>query len=78
MNVPSKDKQALLIAGLTEGNSFKSLYRLTGVHPDTIMRLSVRVGEGCARLLDERMKGLAARAQWRSSRSLPSMVLKLP
>jgi IS1 family transposase len=58
MNVLSKDKQALLIAGLTEGNSFKSLYRLTGVHPDTIMRLSVRVGEGCARLLDERMKGL--------------------
>jgi hypothetical protein len=31
---------------------------MTGVHRDTIMRLGVRVGQGCARLLDEKMRGL--------------------
>jgi IS1 family transposase len=32
--------------------SIRSTERLTGVHRDTIMRLGVRVGEGCARLHD--------------------------
>ena len=31
---------------------------MTGVHRDTIMRLGVRIGQGCARLLDEKMRGL--------------------
>jgi IS1 family transposase len=31
---------------------------MTGVHRDTIMRLGVRVGQGCARLLDQKMRGL--------------------
>jgi len=32
---------------------------MTGVHRDTIMRLSVRVGNGCAHLMDELMRDLA-------------------
>lgn len=48
----------MIISGLTEGNSFKSLSRMTGCHPDTIMRLAVRVGKACAKFLDERMHGL--------------------
>jgi IS1 family transposase len=31
---------------------------MTGVHRDTIMRLGVRIDQGCARLLDEKMRGL--------------------
>src|SRR5438552_4272024 len=31
---------------------------MTGVHRDTIMRLGVRVGQGCAALLDRKMRGL--------------------
>jgi len=31
---------------------------MTGVHRDTIMRLGVRVGQGCTAIMDEKMKGL--------------------
>src|SRR5215207_8512219 len=54
----SKDKQIAVTAALAEGSSIRSIERMTGVHRDTIMRLGVRVGQGCARLLDEKMRGL--------------------
>ena len=54
----STEKQAVVIGALAEGNSIRSIERMTGVHRDTIMRLGVRVGEGCARVLDEKMRGL--------------------
>src|SRR5260370_12482141 len=56
MNVLPQDKQAAIIAAHVEGNSIRSIERMTGVHRDTIMRLIVRTGQGCARLLDERIK----------------------
>ena len=31
---------------------------MTGVHRDTIMRLGVRIGKGCAQIMDEKMRGL--------------------
>ena len=31
---------------------------MTGIHRDTIMRLSVKVGEGCARVMDQTIRGL--------------------
>lgn len=43
---------------LAEGNSIRSIERMTGVHRDTIMRLGVRVGEACANIMDEKMHGL--------------------
>ena len=46
---------------LVEGNSIRSIERLTGVHRDTIMRLMVRVGDGCREFLDGRMRGLKLR-----------------
>ena len=58
MNKLSMDKQVSVIGGLVEGCSIRSLERMTGIHRDTIMRLSVRVGEGCTRLMDEKMRGL--------------------
>jgi IS1 family transposase len=57
-NVLDKDKQIAIISALTEGSSIRSVERITGVHRDTIMRLGVRVGEGCARLLDAKMRNL--------------------
>ena len=58
MNVLSHDKQVQIIAALTEGCSIRAVERLTGVHRDTIMRLAVRVGEGCARLHNGLMRDL--------------------
>lgn len=51
-------KQTAVIAALVEGNSIRSVERMTGIHRDTIMRLMVRVADGCDRLLDEMMRGL--------------------
>lgn len=57
----SVEKKALAISMLAEGSSIRAIERVTGVHRDTIMRLGVRVGEGCARLHDQKMRGLACR-----------------
>jgi IS1 family transposase len=54
----STDKQAAIVANLAEGSSIRSIERITGVHRDTIMRLGVRVGQGCAKVLDAKMRGL--------------------
>ncbi len=58
MNRLSIDRQARIIHALVEGNSIRSIERMTDTHRDTIMRLSVRVGEGCATLMDREMRGL--------------------
>lgn len=50
MNILSIEKQTSIIAALTEGCSIRAVERLTGVHRDTIMRLGVKVGVGCAKL----------------------------
>jgi IS1 family transposase len=60
MNTLPKDKQATIIRAHVEGNSIRSMERMTGVHRDTIMRLVVRTGQGCAQLLDERIKSVPA------------------
>ena len=57
-NVLSTEKQVAIVGALAEGSSIRSIERITGVHRDTIMRLGVRVGEGCAALLDRKMRDL--------------------
>jgi IS1 family transposase len=57
-NVLSSEKQATVIGALAEGNSIRSIERMTGVHRDTIMRLGVRVGQGCEKLMDVKMRDL--------------------
>ncbi|HEV8043208.1 MAG TPA: IS1 family transposase, partial [Bryobacteraceae bacterium] len=57
-NVLSTDKQIGIIGALCEGSSIRSIERTTGVHRDTIMRLGVRVGQGCTALLDAKMRNL--------------------
>ncbi|MGI9066611.1 MAG: IS1 family transposase [Pyrinomonadaceae bacterium] len=54
----AKDKQIAVTAALAEGNSIRSIERMTGIHRDTIMRLGVRIGQGCAKVLDRKMRGL--------------------
>lgn len=56
------EKQATAIALLAEGNSIRSVERVTGIHRDTVMRLGVRVGRSCKAMLHEKMKGLPCRA----------------
>jgi IS1 family transposase len=57
-NVLNTDKQIAIIGSLTEGSSIRSIERMTGVHRDTIMRLGVRVGQGCTALMDAKMRNL--------------------
>jgi IS1 family transposase len=58
-NVLPIDKQIAVIGSLTEGSSIRSIERITGVHRDTIMRLGVKVGQGCAKVLDTAMRNLS-------------------
>jgi IS1 family transposase len=54
-------RQVQIINCLVEGNSVRSIERMTGTHRDTICRLLVEVGEGCAKLMDEQMRELPCR-----------------
>lgn len=58
-NVLNTDKQITIISALTEGSSIRSIERMTGVHRDTIMRLGVRIGQGCKALMDFKLQNLS-------------------
>ena len=53
---PLSRKANSVISAPAEGCSIHSVERLTGIHRDTIMRLGVRVSEGCAALHDDMMQ----------------------
>ena len=57
-NVLNSDKQNMIIGALAEGSSIRAIERMTGVHRDTIMRLGVKVGQGCTKLMDGTMRDL--------------------
>ena len=54
----SNDQQSAVIAALCEGVSIRATERLTGIHRDTIMRLGVKVGQGCNALHGKLMVNL--------------------
>jgi len=56
-NLPT-EKKVLAISMLAEGGSIRAIERITGVHRDTIMRLGVRVGQGCWRIQDAKIRNL--------------------
>jgi hypothetical protein len=60
-NVLSTDQRIAVIGALAEGSSIRSIERMTGIHRDTIMRLGVKVGQGCTALLDAKMRDLPCR-----------------
>jgi len=45
MNRLSQERQVQILRAFVEGNSIRSIERMTGTHRDTIMRLMCRVGE---------------------------------
>jgi IS1 family transposase len=57
-NVLKKDRQLQVLHMLCEGNSIRSIERLTGVQKKTVCRLLVRFGYACQEMLDEEMRGL--------------------
>jgi len=59
MNRLSLARRTQIINCLVEGNSIRSTERMTDTHRDTVMRLMVQVGDGCAKLMDEQMRGLS-------------------
>lgn len=54
----SRDKQIAVVSALVEGCSIRSTERMIGVNRQTIGTLLVRMGDGCAALLDESMRNL--------------------
>lgn len=61
MNRTSLARRTQIIGALVEGNSIRSTERMTNTHRDTIMRLMVEVGTGCATLANEQMRDLDCR-----------------
>ena len=59
MNRVPLARRTQIINCLVEGNSIRSTERLTNTHRDTIMRLMVEVGGGCAKLMNEEMRDLS-------------------
>jgi IS1 family transposase len=59
MNRTPLARRTQIIGALVEGNSIRSTERMTDTHRDTIMRLMVEVGTGCAALANDQMRGLA-------------------
>lgn len=58
MNRVPLARRTQIINCLVEGNSIRSTERMTETHRDTICRLLVEVGEGCAKIMDEKMREL--------------------
>jgi IS1 family transposase len=58
MNTLSIEKQVSILSSLVEGCSIRSIERMTGVHRDTIMRLTLRVGLMAQEILDREMINL--------------------
>ena len=57
-NILKREKQVRAVHALAEGSSIRSIERMTGIHRDTIMRLGVKVGRGCTKILDKMMYNL--------------------
>ena len=58
-NILPRTKQLAILNALVEGNSVRSTERMTDVNRETVLSLLVRVGSGCAKLLDSTMRNLS-------------------
>jgi IS1 family transposase len=58
-NVLPTEKRIAVISALAEGSGIRQIERMTGVNRNTIMNLGVRVGQGCAALMDRKMRNLS-------------------
>lgn len=60
-NVLPREKQILVLRLLVEGNSIRSVERITGVRKRTITNLMVRFGKRCRNFLDRTQRNLKLR-----------------
>jgi transposase-like protein/IS1 family transposase len=60
MRIPL-EKAEMVLRLLIEGNSIRSIQRITGLHQETILNLLVLAGEKCERMMRERIKDVAVR-----------------
>ena len=60
-NTLSIERKTQAVSMLCEGSSIRSIERITGIHRDTVMRLGIRMSEGCKRIMDEKFRGLNSR-----------------
>ncbi len=60
-NILKTEKKVAVISMLAEGSSIRAVERITGVNQNTIMSLNRRVGDACAKIMDEKMRGLNCR-----------------
>jgi len=58
MNHLRQEKKLVILTALVEGNSIRSVERMTGVHRDTITRLMVKTGNQCQNLMSQMAKNL--------------------
>ena len=61
MNALTDAKKLAVLSGLVEGNSIRSVSRMTGVDRNTINSLLLKTGDHCAALLNERMRQISCR-----------------
>src|SRR5882724_7816051 len=55
------EKKVAVISMLCEGSSIRAIERITGVNQNTIMSLGRRMGESCAKIMDEKMRDLTCK-----------------
>jgi IS1 family transposase len=61
MNILPVEKQAQIANSLIEGCSVRATARMAGVEHKTVMRVLLRVGDACARLLNEQVRRVRSR-----------------
>ena len=57
----NEDKALLCLTLLLEGNSVRSIERITGIGKATVLRLLVLAGDRCRQLMKDKIKGVAVK-----------------
>ncbi len=60
-NVLKREKQLMVLRLLVEGNSIRSIERITGVRKRTVTNLMLRFGKACRKFLDRELRDLELR-----------------
>lgn len=58
MNILTRDQQIAVVSALTEGLGIRATARVTGVNRETVGKLALQIGRGCAELHDRLMVGI--------------------
>lgn len=61
MNQLSTEERTKVVAALVEGNSLRSITRMTGVHRTTVMKLLADLGRACSIYQDRVFRGLTCK-----------------